>query len=361
MKPFKILCFLILAFAFSPFASSEEINAEVAKKYSTECYTEEFDTQLSRSVSYCRKICSQAVSTDKDLLASCAKSYRYAMQLLRASSKQESNDASTFSDVTVKVNYKPESSKPYKIIVYEVIDADNSQIKSQCKTITADLEWLAIRGEYAASEAAALSNVENVSGTVNISSKIHLEKQPDGKTLCLVKGRLGLAKDESKQRDLIIHTTIKKSNYSKFVESKVYKSASANQIEEAQTIYDLCVGTLRIKQKKHCECYATKFLQNRVENGPDRQKEAILIDLKNSCLNIVTQTEAEYYSCMPQNGYGGFTEAQKDPIFHKKYCECYAHNWASLIGEKNNEVSIKKQTSLRRTARAQCRDSLSRI
>lgn len=124
---------------------------------------------------------------------------------------------------------------------------------------------------------------------------------------------------------------------------------SETDIEEAEEVYAQCRSSQRMRSAFDCECYASKFLEKRHEEGPMMQKDTIFIQLQTECKNVVDTTGREYSLCMSNP-----TFERTNGIERKKFCECYARQWAKNYENFTAVVDTKSRRHLKIMSRAHC-------
>lgn len=129
------------------------------------------------------------------------------------------------------------------------------------------------------------------------------------------------------------------------IEKLGLNGATDEQIKEAESVYESCIGNTDTRRSVDCKCLAAKFLGLRMKRGPGPAKNNLVAEVtRNSCRNVAGITRMEYESCMTGTGfnYGG--------IQPEDYCECYANEWARLLSEHEGRLDEdKKSTTSGRT------------
>lgn len=125
---------------------------------------------------------------------------------------------------------------------------------------------------------------------------------------------------------------------------------SEKDIEEAEEAYAFCKSNRAYNIAYDCECFASKFLEMRHENGPLYPKEDIYINMKLHCRNVVNSTGVEYSMCMTSS-----TFRNTNGIEQKKFCECYARHWANSYKTYSGVIDTNSRRHFKGLARAHCK------
>ncbi len=119
-------------------------------------------------------------------------------------------------------------------------------------------------------------------------------------------------------------------------------------IEEAQKFYDNCEADFNMNSNYDCQCLSVKYLDERIERGPDSAAGSVLLSIQKECPNTVGAAGFAYTECLRQ----GTMMSLYQPI--EEYCECYANTFAKLY--KNAKVTPGSQhfTALKTQTRLMC-------
>lgn len=116
-------------------------------------------------------------------------------------------------------------------------------------------------------------------------------------------------------------------------------------IEESAAIYKSCEDTEKLRRNHKCKCYATEYLNKRIEQGQSASQESLLIALRDSCRNVEATTHQQYVSCM---GESYDTSALGKNVTKEAYCTCVADEWkqsySSFQGKIHSSV-IQREMS----------------
>ncbi len=123
------------------------------------------------------------------------------------------------------------------------------------------------------------------------------------------------------------------------------------QLSEAEAVFQHCKERRALNSQFDCECFASRFLDERLEVGPLLKWDSIFARFSSECRNIIETTGIEYSSCM---GHFGIKDAiNMEP---KEYCECYARKWADLFENYPGHITFSIKGSLKSQARGYCQD-----
>lgn len=125
-------------------------------------------------------------------------------------------------------------------------------------------------------------------------------------------------------------------------EANPYANLPQEYIDEASAYYAECERTFTMRQYYNCKCWATAYLDKRIELGPDSHHDNIRMAIQHDCIDATAAAGYEYEQClnngtiMPQN------------IAPEEYCSCYANTYAKLFemvrASPNSQVFMHLQT-----------------
>ncbi|VAW75664.1 hypothetical protein MNBD_GAMMA15-915 [hydrothermal vent metagenome] len=127
-------------------------------------------------------------------------------------------------------------------------------------------------------------------------------------------------------------------------------AATAEQLKEADKVFQNCKATLKLHRYYDCECYASRFLDGRIKAGPKAQQEVILQTFYNDCRNIPDSTKYEYARCI--------SDTKVRPVRNiasEDFCQCYSDQWAQRFESHQGLVNMDSKNLIRRHARAYCK------
>lgn len=122
------------------------------------------------------------------------------------------------------------------------------------------------------------------------------------------------------------------------------------QIKETEEVYEYCSTQRGYSTSYDCRCFAAKFLGKRLEQGPLIPRLVLFAELKNDCRNIVETTGAEYSVCMSSPSF-----SDTGGIQQKKFCECYARQWAKSFESFQGNLSRNAIMNMKVGARMYCK------
>ncbi len=123
------------------------------------------------------------------------------------------------------------------------------------------------------------------------------------------------------------------------------------QRKEAEEVYHYCKTNYRYRIHYECDCFAARFLDERIKQGPLISRADIFGQLRMECRNVVEKIGIEYTSCMTRPMLGNIGNIEL-----KDYCECYAREWARLYEAYAGSAKSFSEKSMTLQAKAQCRD-----
>lgn len=123
------------------------------------------------------------------------------------------------------------------------------------------------------------------------------------------------------------------------------------ELEEAQEIYNQCMGDNSMKLNHDCRCMAARFLEKRKTEGRLAGGDHILVNLRNECRNGPDVAGHLYMDCIgkPEFLPIGIT----DP---KKFCECYANDYAKEYEKFQGEINDGTRTQISMIVLGTCRN-----
>lgn len=122
-------------------------------------------------------------------------------------------------------------------------------------------------------------------------------------------------------------------------------------ITEARQFYDMCSTTANMFQYYDCKCLATKFLDKRIEMGPDIGKDSITMAIGQECPDASEAAGYEYGQCLGQASL-----LPKGNIQLEDYCACFANTYARLYENMSAGPSSTTFINLKAQAYTMCQD-----
>lgn len=120
-------------------------------------------------------------------------------------------------------------------------------------------------------------------------------------------------------------------------------------IAEAEQIKGICQAHHRMSIYYECECWAMRFLEQRLVRGPDMDARIVMLDIQAECPNMPAIAGYAYQSCISQ-GIDFFPKDQ-DP---EEYCGCIGNSYAKLYARSGRRISSRLAIQLRTIAALSC-------
>lgn len=98
-----------------------------------------------------------------------------------------------------------------------------------------------------------------------------------------------------------------------------------------------------------CECLASRYLERRIELGPDAPGNIVFMDVQSECPNLPGAAGFAYTQCIGQP-ISFFPEAH-DP---EKYCSCIGNAYAKLFARSGKLPNSRAMVQMRTTAALSC-------
>ncbi|MCE7887612.1 MAG: hypothetical protein DYH13_08965 [Alphaproteobacteria bacterium PRO2] len=108
-----------------------------------------------------------------------------------------------------------------------------------------------------------------------------------------------------------------------------YADLPEDYIQEAQKYYALCESDASLYLYYNCKCLGSKFLDKRIELGPEATYTAVVLDIRGECADASRAAGYEYEQCVNN----GAMMPYNIPV--EEYCACYANTFAKLY-EQNS-------------------------
>jgi hypothetical protein len=96
-------------------------------------------------------------------------------------------------------------------------------------------------------------------------------------------------------------------------------------IQESMNVFDQCNSTLSMSENYDCECLASKFMELRMETGPQGSTQALLMNLRQDCRNSTKAAGVAYENCL--RGVGEMLPGTDPEIL----CSCVGNTYAKLL------------------------------
>lgn len=130
-----------------------------------------------------------------------------------------------------------------------------------------------------------------------------------------------------------------------------YDDIPQEALDDAHDFYEYCKKDLRLPTHYNCECWGSRYLEERIKLGPLASRSSVMMNINKECINIEGAAAYGYKRCQ---GYGSTTyDGGLDP---EEYCECIGNNYALLLQqERGFYMSGKKMNALFTSATLRCR------
>ncbi len=133
-------------------------------------------------------------------------------------------------------------------------------------------------------------------------------------------------------------------------EHRAYEDIPDAYLDEAQHFFNYCEITESLFQYHDCECMASRFLDTRIDMGPEADRSHIMLAIERECPDASEAAGQEYQNCL------GSAVSLPAYIDEKLFCECYARTYAELFETYNRAVSSKVIVAFKTQARVTCTD-----
>lgn len=149
-----------------------------------------------------------------------------------------------------------------------------------------------------------------------------------------------------------MHDTPEPENKIKSTSRPDPENATEEQVKEAESVYEECIENRRMSLWVDCECLSSKFLELRIERGPDKPKDLLVAYAsQRTCRNVEGSSRLEYTRCMEGSSFNYYEFEPED------YCQCYAREWGKLYEESDGvKIDETEKGYLRARARAYCKE-----
>jgi hypothetical protein len=130
----------------------------------------------------------------------------------------------------------------------------------------------------------------------------------------------------------------------------IYDKVPDEYLQEADQFHRQCLADAAMNLYYNCECMAVKYLDRRIEGGPDLTPSSISLSLQGECRDASQAAGAAYQRC---------TEAVSllpegmDPV---QYCSCVANSFARYFENSTLAANSKNFTHLQAKAEVTCQD-----
>lgn len=116
------------------------------------------------------------------------------------------------------------------------------------------------------------------------------------------------------------------------------------EIDEADGVFQSCKSNPEMTMAYDCECFAAKYLDERVQRGPEPPGSYITMLVSQTCPNPEGVAGNTYESCLGRPGLMPLPRGKTV----EQYCECYANEYAKLYKQAgqgyNSTVRVELQS-----------------
>ena len=122
------------------------------------------------------------------------------------------------------------------------------------------------------------------------------------------------------------------------------RDPSSEELDEMQSVYNRCTKRFH-SQYLDCRCIAVKFLDQRMTEGPKPPKRLLLDRVYKQCPATANIAGKTYRRCL------GWASMRRSD--YKRFCECYANEYASIFS-KNPSLRSHAQQNMMSKAMDEC-------
>ncbi len=120
-------------------------------------------------------------------------------------------------------------------------------------------------------------------------------------------------------------------------------------IEEAINYNKYCHST-SLSRHQNCECLAARYLDKRIEIGPEADRSSIMLAIEGKCPDATEAAGHHYNRCISN----ATIMPPKIPI--EEFCECFANTYAKLFERYELKPNSRTFVSLQTQAMVTCRN-----
>jgi hypothetical protein len=130
---------------------------------------------------------------------------------------------------------------------------------------------------------------------------------------------------------------------------KSYSEIPEEAIVEAEAFQQACEADSTLSTYYECECWAMRFLEQRIIRGPEVDATAVMLDIQADCPNTPAIAGMAYNTCIGQ-GVDFFPD-KHDP---EEYCSCVGNAYAKLYARSGRSIDTRLMVQLRTIASLSC-------
>ncbi len=120
-------------------------------------------------------------------------------------------------------------------------------------------------------------------------------------------------------------------------------------LQDAKRFESYCTNNTLIKRHYNCECLSSKYLDQRIIDGPDAHFTVVMSKIMDQCFDIPAAAAHGYDRCI---GTGSMTyDGGMDP---EEYCQCVANNYALLVQRSKGAISGRITSHAMSSATLRC-------
>ncbi len=127
-----------------------------------------------------------------------------------------------------------------------------------------------------------------------------------------------------------------------------YKEVPYEYLEEADAFFNECKTDYKMFNYYNCECLSVKFLDTRIESGPERSKDSIFLAIDHTCKDATYLAGFTYNECIRDG-----TELPPGKQM-EEFCGCFANKYAELFEASKASPSARRIVDLQIKARLSC-------
>lgn len=120
-------------------------------------------------------------------------------------------------------------------------------------------------------------------------------------------------------------------------------------LEDTFAFEQSCVNDAHRAAHYDCECLASRYLERRIEEGPDVPANLIFMDVQAECPNLPAAAGFAYTECINQP-HAFFPQGQ-DP---EEYCTCVGNGYAKLFARSGRLPDSRNMVRMKTTAALSC-------
>lgn len=136
----------------------------------------------------------------------------------------------------------------------------------------------------------------------------------------------------------------------KFVDEAMYYGIACNNDESLNNYYD-------------CQCLSVKFLDKRLEFGPEASRERVARSLQSECKQGTNVAGLRYSECMATANMVKESNSEEADSFadnffeeHEKFCSCFGNEYGKMFENHRGEVTAKHHRNYRSAAILRCQN-----